>query len=356
MERIRKKLILLAALALSALIIFTAYYLGLFGAHVVLRKATFAELPNWEQDDHRQAVVSFQQSCGEILKRNAKAQNWKMVCAEATKLSNLNASDARRFFETWFEPYSVTNNFNPQGLFTGYYLPLVHASLKKSAYYSIPIYGLPKNLKIYPDRTAINAGALDNIAPILAWGNDKVDVFFAQIQGSAIAVLPNGKSFLLSYAGGNGHPYTAIGKVLIEKHALTKKTVSMQTIRAWLLQHPEQIDAVLNRNASYVFFQKLKNTNPSGMERVPLTIERSLAVDTRYIPLGAPIWLDTVAPIKNNLVSYQHLLVAQDTGGAIRGVVRGDVYWGDQMGADEIAGQMKSPGRYWILLPTRRSS
>jgi membrane-bound lytic murein transglycosylase A len=165
--------------------------------------------------------------------------------------------------------------------------------------------------------------------------------------------LPHKKQFLINYAGSNGRPYTSLGKVLVKNQDLTSQHSSMQDIRAWLLKHPEKMNSVLNKNASYVFFRVLKNKDPLGAEQVPLTSRRSLAVDKSYIPLGVPVWLDTGFPSKSSqeLVSFRHLMIAQDTGGAIKGIVRGDVYWGSGDKATFIAGHMKSPGRYWLLLP-----
>lgn len=178
------------------------------------------------------------------------------------------------------------------------------------------------------------------------------ELFFAHIQGSALVQLTNGQRILIGYAGGNGHPYTSIGKVLVNNHQLDSKKISMQSIRAWLLQHPQQITTLLNHNASFVFFKILPDHHPLGTQRVPLTPERSLAVDTRYLPLGAPLWLSTTIPIeKMQTKPFQHLVIAQDTGSAIQGIVRGDIYWGTGKKAEFIAGHMQQPGQYWILLP-----
>jgi membrane-bound lytic murein transglycosylase A len=174
-----------------------------------------------------------------------------------------------------------------------------------------------------------------------------------QVQGSGIAQLPNKKKFLIGYAGTNGYPYTSIRKILIQNKELTEQTSSMQDMRAWFARNSEKIEPTLNLNPSYVFFRILENKDPLGTQAIPLTIQRSLAVDKQYIPLGAPIWLDTVVPENDqeSSASFQHLLIAQDTGGAIKGIVRGDVYWGGEPKAAFIAGHMKSPGSYWILLP-----
>jgi len=397
MNRIEKKMgrakknIFLAILFSVATLIGGLYYFGAFGPHLLLSKATFKHLPNWQQDNQSQALLAFQRSCTTILKKSPDAmfsalphsgtnRDWQRICNAANALVHPDKMAAQQFFETWFQPYHVSNHLNASGLFTGYYLPLLHGSITPNKQYSVPVYGVPSDLvKInlglfhqemskktlvgqlknnvlqpYPDRAAIMQGAISKTAKVLVWSDDPLDVFFAQIQGSAVVQLPNQKQFIINYASNNGRPYTAIGKILIAKKELTKETVSMQTIRTWLLQHPEQRDNILNQNASYVFFNVLKNKDPLGTAQVPLIPERALAVDTHHIPLGAPLWLDTVAPQntrEKSTAPFQHLMVAQDTGGAIKGIVRGDVYWGAGETAAFIAGHMQSKGQYWILLP-----
>ncbi len=380
-------LILILALVLAGIL----YYLGLLGAHIQLSKARFDQLPGWQQDDQSLALKSFQQSCSQILKLPPNSafgklpeipptQKWQAICLAAVKISTADQKSARQFFEQWFDPYQVKNNFNPKGLFTGYYLPLIQGNLNAAGAYTIPIYGLPNDLisvnlglfkpeltgkKIrgrvqnqtlvpYPDRAQINNGAINGKAPVLFWTNDAVQLFFTQIQGSGLIQLPNNKTELIGYAGENGRPYTAIGKILIQKKALTKDIVSMETIQDWLHKNPQQINSILNQDASYVFFRVLKGISPVGSQQIPLTPQRSLAVDTHYIPLGAPLWLVSTVPNKNsntNPTPYQHLLIAQDTGGAIVGIIRGDIYFGPGIDAAFMAGHMKNSGKYWILLP-----
>lgn len=392
-----KKSILILTLSITALatVAFAFYYNGFWGSHLVLTKTTFSRIPNWKRDDQSKSLLAFQQSCIDILKRNptvafstiqhsGKNSDWQTICTTANKLHNPDKSTARHFFESAFTPYHVYDNFNPKGLFTGYYLPLLHANLKQTKKYSTPIYAVPDDLikinlglfrpalagttivgqinnhtlKPYPDRSIISNGGIQKNARVLAWSDNPIDVFFAQIQGSAIIQLPNHQEFSIGYAGNNGRPYTAIGKILVSRNALSKKNVSMQTIRTWLTEHPQEMDSILNQNASYVFFNILKNKDPVGTEQVALTPERSLAVDTRHIPLGAPLWLDTVAPSPTptkKSTNFSKLVIAQDTGGAIKGIVRGDVYWGAGDKATFIAGHMQSPGQYWILLPKHQN-
>lgn len=351
---------------------------------------TFKALPRWQQDKTHIALSAFQYSCQAIVKRHPNAtfgfmhtagrvKDWQAICANANTLSTPSDDEARKFFEKWFTPYAVLDENHPYGLFTGYYLPLLHASFQRTAYYSVPVYGLPHDLLEisvttnrkapfrtvtrqirngylypYPDRAAINRGAIAHSAPVLMWIHNPIDLFFAQIQGSATVILPNQQKLVLGFAGHNGRPYTSIGRLLVDKGELTAETVSMQTIRAWLAKHPYRALSLLNQNESYVFFHIMPIHFPVGTESVPLTPKRTLAVDPRFIPLGAPIWLSTVIPKdikKNEYLYYHHLMVAQDTGSAIKGVVRGDVFWGDDDNADFLAGNMKSPGQYWVLLP-----
>lgn len=379
------------ALTILLLAVAGLFYYGYLGDHIYLKKTAYVKLPYWNTDNHLLAFKTFQQSCLEIKKHrttdpfskmphSGTYADWQKICNAAKQLKTINALSTKQFFETWFVPYQVTNNFNANGLFTGYYLPQLKGSLHHSSVYKIPIYALPKDLvkinlgvfrsklvgeKIvaqyknkkflpYPNRVAIEAGAIHLQTPVLLWAENIIDVFFAQIQGSAIVQLPNHKKVLIGYAGDNGHPYTAIGKVLVQKKILTPKEISMQTIRDWLEKHPEEMKAVLNANASYVFFKKLKNNAPFGSEYIPLTNERSLAVDTRYMPLGAPVWLSTQVPkldTSHEHDAFHQLMIAQDTGGAIKGIVRGDVYWGPGDEAAFRAGHMKSRGQYWLLLP-----
>ncbi len=354
-------------IVISSLVMIVAsamlYYSGVFGAHFFLLRTTYDKLPGWEQDNQQKALLAFKQSCVAIMHLDSKkmfstllpsggyVSAWQTICLAANKLTKNDDHTARQFFEYWFQPYRVANNFNPNGLFTGYYVPVIHARLKKNQRFQTPIYALP-NTKPYPDRAAITAGALENKARVLTWSDDPIDVFFAQIQGSARVRLSPKKNFLIGYAGNNGRPYTAIGKILIEKRAIEKKNISMQSIRAWLNEHPQELHTILNQDASYVFFQIQKNNQPLGSQGVPLTPQRSLAVDPRFIPLGAPVWLNSSSPTRlTPNMTFQQLLIAQDTGGAIKGIVRGDVFWGEGDDAAYTAGYMRNKGQYWVLLP-----
>jgi membrane-bound lytic murein transglycosylase A len=336
----------------------------------VLTPVTFADLPGWEEDDPSAALAAFLRSC-----RRSK----DYACDAAAR-----ATSARTFFETHFQPFAVNDGKNPEGLFTGYYEPQLHGSRKRSDRYRVPLYIRPPDLVMvdlgnfreelkgqriagrveegdlvpYPDRTAIEEGALSGRDLELVWVDDPVDAFFLQIQGSGRVRLDDGSDdgseIRVGYAAQNGHPYFAIGKDLVERGAMPKEQVSMQSIRRWLEQNPDLADDVMARNASYVFFEELKGEGPLGAQGVALTPGRSLAVDLKHWTLGIPIWLDARAPSPRAGEPdrpLRRLMIAQDTGGAIRGVVRGDVFWGHGEEAAEIAGRMKHPGRMWVLLP-----
>lgn len=310
-----------------------------------------------------------------------KVGDWLPACATAAATAAATPDAARAFFAAAFVPYRVTDRGDADGLFTGYYEPLLRGARAPDARYRHPLLGRPADLVSvdlgqfdpelegrrvagrvaggrlvpYPDRAAIERGALAGRGLELLWVDDPVDRFFLEIQGSGQVRLPDGGTVRVGYADQNGHPYRAIGKDLIASGAIAKEQVSMQAIRAWLETHPDEAPAVMARNPSYVFFRELPDlagaSGPLGAQGVPLTPGRSLAVDRKFLPLGAPVWLDATAPYPEGERPLRRLLVAQDTGGAIRGPVRGDVFWGAGPEAERLAGRMKSPGRLFVLLP-----
>jgi membrane-bound lytic murein transglycosylase A len=359
---------------------------------LVLKPASFADLPGWKQDDPSQALSAFLRSCGPIRARPSgellkdaswgKVGDWQSACEAAARVPAGRPEAARAFFERRFQPFAASSGSDPEGLFTGYYEPLLHGSRERTERYHVPLYVRPPELvtvdlgafreklkgqriagKVedgalvpYPDRRAIQNGALAGRDLELVWVDDAVDALFLQIQGSGRVRLDDGSEMRVGYAAQNGHPYFPIGKALVERGALERDEVSMQSIRRWLEEHPDQANDVMARDASYVFFQELTGEGPLGAQGVPLTPGRSLAVDLKHWPLGVPLWLDTRAPSPHPGQPdrpLRRLFVAQDTGGAIRGPVRGDLFWGYGQEATEIAGRMKHPGRLWVLLPRR---
>ena len=334
-----------------------------FSASLNLSATSFDALPGWQQDNMVQALAAFKRSCQQILKRPAtapldksqitiSAQSWYPSCQAALSLNPVNDENARNFFMRWFTPYLVSNATSSQGLFTGYYEPSYPGSLHKTNTYKIPLYAKPTGLTRQPSRSEINQGALANKQLEIAWLRNKIDRFFLQVQGSGKLRLDNGQTVQIGFAGKNGYPYTTIGRYLIEQGELSKQHVSMKSIRHWLATHPQQAQSVLEQNASFIYFRILKTDEPIGAGQVPLTATRSLAVDRRFIPLGAPLYLSTQIPTTAGKPRpFNQLMIAQDTGSAIRGAVRGDIFWGAGAEAERIAGHMQSKGRYWILLP-----
>ncbi|MEZ5825196.1 MAG: murein transglycosylase A [Geminicoccaceae bacterium] len=375
----------LAALALLALAACSEPEKPVEPTAPTLEPVSFDALDGWDEDDISAALPAFSRSCARIEKMDSgkdwgiagKVMHWQAVCADLA----FAASDPRSFFEDHFQPYRLHWGEEEDGLFTGYYEPLLHGSRTADARYSVPLHARPSDLVSvdlaafsedfkgrriggriegsrlvpYDDRAAIDSGAIDDVAPTLLWVDDAIDKFFLQIQGSGQVRLDNGEVIRVGYADQNGRPYRAIGRDLIEMGELTRENVSLQTIRAWLDAHPDEAGAIMHKNASYVFFRELDElageSGPLGAGNVPLEPGRSLAVDRKFWPMGMPVWLETTAPFPDGEKPLKRLLIAQDTGGAIRGAIRGDVFWGAGDLAEHVAGHMKSRGRMTILLP-----
>ena len=240
----------------------------------------------------------------------------------------------------------------PDGLFTGYFTPLLDGDWQPSARYRVPLYRLPERPAgtVLPSRAEVAAGALAGQGLELIWVDDPIDAFFLEIQGSGYVRLPDGATVAVGFAGRNGHDYVPIGRVLIDRGEIAREAMSMQAIRAWLADHPDQAQAVMNENPNVIFFDLLDSGAPLGADGNPLTAGRSLAVDRDHVSLGVPLWLDTAAP-EPAAPRLRRLVVAQDVGSAIIGPVRGDLYWGEGESAGESAGRMRSVGRSWVLVP-----
>ena len=355
---------------------------------LVLEPARFADLPGWREDALAEALPAFLKSCAKVaslpedgsLGIAGTAGDWQPVCTAAARVPAGDSAAARAFFEEQLRPMAVTNGGEETGLFTGYYEALLNGSRKRHGRYTVPLYVRPPELVMvdlgrfrdelagqriagkveeghllpYPERREIVAGALAGRDLELVWVDSPVDAFFLEIQGSGRVRLDDGTEMRLGYAAQNGHPYFAIGRDLVERGALTRAEVSMQSIRKWLEEHPVEAPEVMAKNRSYFFFQELSGDGPLGAQGVALTPGRSLAVDRKFLPLGVPVWLAGSAPAARDGAPERplnRLLVAQDTGGAIRGPVRGDVFWGHGPEAAAVAGRMKHDGRLWVLLP-----
>jgi membrane-bound lytic murein transglycosylase A len=387
---------LLVCLLIMGLLV--AYFFGKIKFPSLLHKATpivkleavnYTSLPGWQGEDLDSALHAFQISCRWILKRDPnasmgndiiplKAEDWFAVCRNALSLNAASKEEVKHFFETAFVPMKWAGN--DSGLFTGYYSPLYEGSLRKKGDYNVPIYGLPADLVTiqlqrfdptlpsrkltgrvtehrmipYYTRREINKGAIQHQAPVLAWLKSETDRLFLEIQGAGIIKLVDGAELPLGYAGENGKPYHSVAQVLINRGVMTKDSASMQAIRRYFKAHPKEGQSAMNANPSFVFFDKLSKSYTPGTQGIPLTPGYSMVVDRKWVPLGVPLWLNTKRPDEKNVsqtVELRRLMIAQDTGGAIRGKVRGDIYWGHGKEAGKIAGGMKYPGTYWLLLP-----
>ncbi len=358
-----------------------------------LTPTRYAALPGWRAFDPGLALAAFGRSCAVLSKKPAGAAmggagyagtvgDWLPDCA-AIPGGHPGAEASRAWFERWFTPVEVSAGRVHEGLFTGYYEPRIEGSRVRQGRFQTPVYGVPDDLISvdlgqfrpqwahehiaghldghelvpYPDRAKIDAEGLKS-APVLFYAADPISLFFLHIQGSGVVEFPDGGTAAVAYAAQNGRPYTAIGRTLADEGAIPRDQVSLQSIRAWLTAHKDQARRVMETDRSYVFFREMPIGDPSlgspGTEGVDLTPEASLAVDPRLHPLGTPFFVVTTVPATDPAEPdrpYARLLIAQDTGGAIRGAVRGDLFWGRGKDAEEIAGRMKSPGELYVLLP-----
>ncbi len=340
-----------------------------------LQPAPWSALPNWGRESLRPSLEAFARGCPVLEKQDV----WKAPCAGAqTLLAGASEREIASFFELNFDPQQVINaDDTDSGMVTGYYEPLLRGSRVKSARYRHPLYGVPPDLltidlsSVYPElkhrrlrgrlegnrvipyyeRGDIERGAPALQGSELVWVDDAVDAFFLHIQGSGQVELENGERIRVGYADQNGHPFRSLGRLLIQRGEITPERASMQGIKDWARRNPRKVREFLNANPSYVFFRELPRElpGPIGALGVPLTAERSIAVDPRVIPLGVPVYLETTWP--NTADPLNRLMVAQDTGGAINGGVRADFFWGFGDAAGAQAGKMRQSGRMWVLLP-----
>ncbi|WP_455755733.1 murein transglycosylase A [Sulfurimonas sp.] len=332
-----------------------------------LLKSTFDDLPDWHEEDYNEALSNFLNSC-----QTEKTKNiYKELCKEAKYTKS-----AKIFMQRKFLPYEInTKNGDEKGLLTGYYEPELRGSLKKTKKYKYPIYSTPKDLiivdlssiyphlknyrlrgkvkgnKLVPYDTRKESSSKHVPADIICYTDSKIDLFFLEIQGSGRVKLTNEKTIFIGYDNQNGHKYRAIGRYLVKIGALKSDEVSLQSIRKWLEENPSRVDEVLHYNKSVVYF-KQREQSASGSLGLCLTPERSIAVDRRYIPLGSMLYLN--ADVEDQNVSK--IVLAQDTGGAIKGAIRADMFLGYGKDAMEVAGKLKSPLKLWILLPKNKKA
>lgn len=341
-----------------------------------LKQVTFAAVPGWENDDLREAWPAFVASCDVLVKKAA----WQEPCMAARGVQAGDINAVRAFFETFFAPYQVFNaDGSDVGLVTGYYEPLLHGARMRGGPYQTALYAAPDDLltidltSLYPELKNkrlrghvvgkkvvpyFTRAELEQSGVLagkeLMWVDDPIEAFFLQVQGSGrVELTDTGEVVRVAYADQNGHPYRSIGRYLVDQGEITLDQASAQSIKDWYIAHPARQQELLNANPSYVFFKEEKiidpTVGPKGAFGVPLTPERSIAVDPQFIPLGAPVFIATTYPNMDR--PLQKLVMAQDTGGAIRNPVRADFFWGFGAQAGANAGRMKQRGMLWVLLP-----
>jgi membrane-bound lytic murein transglycosylase A len=342
----------------------------------VFKPVSFDALPGWRRDDLREAWPAFLTSCEVLVKR----ADWKEPCSVARDVDARSENAVRLFFEAFFIPHHVLKaDGTDDGLITGYYEPLLRGARKRGGAFQTPLHRAPDDLLaiemagLYPELKGMRLrGRLvgNKIVPYpsrsemglngslagkeLLWVDDPIEAFFLQVQGSGRVQLVDTKETVrVAYADQNGHPYKSIGRYLVDKGEMTLDQASAQNIKAWYASNPARQQELLNANPSYVFFKEEKlndsTRGPKGALGVPLTPQRSIAVDSQFIPLGVPVFLATSHPGNETLL--QRLVMAQDTGGAIKGPTRADYFWGFAADAGEKAGKMKQRGTMWLLLP-----
>jgi len=348
---------------------------------------TYDALPGWSEDTLSEVVPALTRSCALLLGQPdsravgpgggglaGTAADWRQPCAAVGGLPAGDDAATRAALEAWFVPFKVMNNERDSGLFTGYYEAELRGALAPDGKYRVPLYGKPDDLisvdlsafradlsgKVfgrvkdgrlvpYFTRAEIDGGAIGGQQSVLLWSDDPVDVFFLHVQGSGQVTLPDGTVRRVGFAASNGREFYPIGRALLDEGKVSRDNASMQAMRDWLRANPVEAAEIMRRNARYIFFRWIDGDGPIGSQGVALTPGRSLAVDPAFLPLGVPIFLDTTWPGGER--PLRRLLVAQDTGNAIKGPLRGDFFWGAGEPALAQAGRMKQSGKVYILLP-----
>jgi membrane-bound lytic murein transglycosylase A len=354
----------------------------------VARPVAYADLPGWDQDDHLAAFHVFQAHCDAMTGRSPVLREGtphpdalKTVCASVERGAVKTSDAARRFFERWFQPHEIVPD-SGSGFLTGYYEPEVEGSLERSAAFAAPLLAKPDDvvtipqgetrpgvpegfaaarrrpdgaLETVPDRAAILAGALGDAARPIIWLRDDVEVFFMQVQGSGRVRLPDGRTVRVAYAGRNGHPYTSIGRAVVREGLMSVEDASLDKLKAWLRANPADGARIMRLNASYVFFRLATELSdaagPIGGAGLPLTPWRSIAVDRGVWAYGLPVWLEVDLPREGGAEPFRRLTIAEDTGSAILGPARADLYHGSGAEAGSRAGVLRHPMRFVVLWP-----
>ncbi|NBX84151.1 MAG: hypothetical protein EBQ95_00915 [Gammaproteobacteria bacterium] len=355
----------------------------------VLKKVKFEQLPQWENVELNKSLDAFKASCELWMKEDPnmsvgsrvisiKVKDWLPICRRAMVLKgHVSTKRAKRFFETYFQVYHWSHY--KKGTFTGYYAPTFKGSAHKTDVYKTPIYAYPgdlvsahlgefssmlshhhiyghvigRHLKPYYTRYQIYHGALKGKAEVIAWVKSPLDAMLLEIEGSGVIETGLGRQIYVGYAAENGHRYHAIAQLLINSHVLKRSQASNEAVRKYFDKHPEKMNEYVKKNPSYVFFERYEKPAFKGAQTVSLTPQYSIAVDKHYIPMGVPLFLNTEYPVDahGDLKPLARLMVAQDTGGSIRGPIRGDIYWGAGEKAMQTASLMSNSGDYWLLLP-----
>jgi membrane-bound lytic murein transglycosylase A len=354
-------------------------------------RIAFSSMPNWGVDDHLDAWQVFEKHCtaqrlGQQVLRSGAAppSAFSVVCDEARKAVIKTSTDARRFFEHWFVPYEILPA-SGAGFLTGYYEPETMGSLVQTEEFRAPLLARPADLvtipqgevwagipadfaavrrqadgqnSIYPSRSEIMRGDLGPLASPIAWLKDDVEVFFMQVQGSGKVKLPNGDITRIAYNGRNGHPYSSIGRIVVREGLMPLEDATMDKLKAWLRAHPVEAKRIMEMNRSYVFFRVAAElsgaSGPIGGAGLPLTPWRSIAVDRSIWAYGLPIWLEVNLPAEGKTEAFHRLTIAEDTGSAILGPARGDLYHGSGAAAGSRAGVLRNPARFVVLWPKER--
>ena len=327
---------------------------------------SFNEIPGWADDRQGEALVAFKRSCPKLTssadsrivtdggEKTITAAEWKTICDAASGIKVSDTRAARHFFEENFRPLIV----QAPGKFTGYFEPELRGSRVPSRIFTVPVYRRPPDLgdRQYYTRAEIEQGALKGKGLEIAWVQDPVALFEVQVQGSGRIHLAEGGVLSIGFDGSNNRPYTAIGGVLADMGVMHKDEAHWPAIRDWLKRHPQQGREVMRKNERYIFFKDTRTSAAAGSEGVALTAQRSLAVDPAFTPYGTPIWIDTQRPVAGragSLEIYRRLLIAQDSGAAIKGPARGDVFFGSGSLAADWAGRMVGGGQAIVLVPNR---
>jgi len=348
--------------------------------HAQVDEIAFKDLEGWREDDQAAAFAAFQKSCDAILQGTRAMRAARPVygglfnaCEKGAKLAAGGTPDrarARKFFEDNFRPVRILPEVHSygyytgaDGFYTGYYETEVAGSRVKTADYDVPLYGVPatvagKKSRVFAqfDRTDIENGALAGKGLEICWIRNPVDAFFAQIQGSTRVKLDDGELLRLNYIASNGKPYTPVGRLLIDQGIYTPEEMSMDKIREYMEANPEAGKELRDKNRSFVFFSATElapNDECLGAQGIPLTPWRSIAVDPTIHVYGTPIWIDAKFPITSDVPqdTFRHLMIAQDTGSAIRGAARADIYFGHGEDVPHIAGRIKQFGKFVMLVP-----